>query len=201
MKKRPNIPMPSESQVEYYLAKWQGLENYVNQEHALDRLFFDLCPKNNTIEDILLKCSTLNDFYSTNIFDIHAVAKHILSLDIDQRLENGDLSLVEDIANVNIGNPPKKHFFYSFATKYCSHHKPLKYSICDYYVEKVLLHFKKENKQLNCFKAADLKDYSTFIGIIHKFQECYNLTSYNLKQIDQYLWQLGKDYYPRKYKN
>lgn len=98
MNLQPNIPKPSRDEVEKYLLKWRQLEKYYNQERALNNLFFDLCPKNDDIEDILLKCSTLNDFYTTNIFDINAVANHILSLEIDERLEKGDLSLVEDIA-------------------------------------------------------------------------------------------------------
>lgn len=105
MNQQPNIPKPSRDEVEKYLLKWRQLEKYYNQERALNKLFFDLCPKNDDIEDILLKCSTLNDFYSTNIFDINAVANHILSLEIDERLEKGDLSLVEDIAKVKVGNP------------------------------------------------------------------------------------------------
>ena len=95
---------PSPSEVEKYIRLWDSLDNYVNQEKALDKLFFSLCQKNNTIEDVLLKCSTLNDFYSTNIFDIHAVAKHILSIaDFDKRLKNGDLTLVDEIAHVEVG--------------------------------------------------------------------------------------------------
>ena len=53
--------------------------------------------------------------------------------------------------------------------------------------------------QLHNFTQADLKHYPTFIMVIHDFQKCYNLESYNLKQMDKYLWQLGKEYYPRKY--
>lgn len=199
MNKEPNIPTPSDSQVKYYLDKWRSLENYVNQENALNKLFFELCPKNDNIEYILLKCSTLNDFYSTNIFDIHAVAKHILSLNIDKRLIEGDTSLVNDIAKVKVGKTSQKHNFYSFATKYCSHHKPNLYSIYDYFVEKVLLHFKNENKERHNFTQADLKHYPKFIQVIHDFQKCYHLESYDLKQMDEYLWQLGKEYYPRKY--
>lgn len=41
--------------------------------------------------------------------------------------------------------------------------------------------------------------YPVFINIIHKFQESYGLTAYNLKEIDKYLWQLDKSYY-KKYK-
>ena len=35
--------------------------------------------------------------------------------------------------------------------------------------------------------------------VILAFREYYGLTQYNLKEIDQYLWQLGKEYYPNNY--
>ena len=96
------LPLPTPHEVNKYLKLWDSLENYVLQEKALDKLFFDVCPKNNNIEDILIKCCTLNDFYSTNIFSIFPVAKHILKLNIDERLKNGDTSLVNDIASIKI---------------------------------------------------------------------------------------------------
>ena len=46
-------------------------------------------------------------------FSIFSVAKHILELDIDERLRTGDLSLVNDIAEVK----ELDRTFYSFATK------------------------------------------------------------------------------------
>ena len=64
------IPTPSEKEVIKYLKKWDSLENYVLQESALDKLFFKTYPNNNDINDILIKASSLNDFYSTNIFSI-----------------------------------------------------------------------------------------------------------------------------------
>ena len=54
---------------------WNNLDNYHFQEKAIDKLFFELCPNNNVRSDILLKVSTLNDFYSTNIFSPYSVAK------------------------------------------------------------------------------------------------------------------------------
>lgn len=92
---------------------------YVLQERSLNKLFIETFPNNTKIEDILIKASALNDFYSTNIFSIFPVAKHILSLNIDERLKAGDTSLVSEIASVEING--KKKVFYSFA-KYCSHH-------------------------------------------------------------------------------
>ena len=70
-----NIPTPTTEQVEYYLGEWDALESYHLQEDALDKLFFKLCPNNTDITDILLKVSTLNDFYSTNIYSIYPVAR------------------------------------------------------------------------------------------------------------------------------
>jgi len=191
-----DVPSPSNEQVDYYLEKWKELENYRLQEDALNKLFFELCPENKDIADILIKASTLNNFYSTNIFSIYPVAKHIHELDIDSRLEAGDAGLVADIQQVMIGG--KKKNFYSFATKYCSHHNPFAYPIYDSYVDEVLRYFRNRDSFFN-FKDGDLKKYEKFKSILIAFQSFYDLDEYNLKQIDQYVWQLGKEYFPRNY--
>ena len=121
-KQLPNIENPCPDQVECYLQLWDKQENYKLQEKALDKLFFNTYPNNTDINDILIKASSLNDFYSTNIYSIFSVAKHISELNIDSRLASEDLSLVDDIATVVING--KQLRFYSFASKYCSHHMP-----------------------------------------------------------------------------
>jgi hypothetical protein len=63
--------LPSVEAVEKYIQKSNTLEEFVNIESALNKLFLVLCKYNNNIEDILIKCSALNDFYSTNIFKIY----------------------------------------------------------------------------------------------------------------------------------
>ncbi|WP_407309964.1 hypothetical protein [Desulfosporosinus sp. SB140] len=191
-----DVPDPSIEQVEFYLAKWDGLENYHLQEDALNKLFFELCPKNTNIIDVLLKASTLNDFYSTNIFSIYPVAKHICALGIDARLKAGDVTLVGDIQHITISDTEKN--FYSFASKYCSHHNPLDYPIYDSYVDEVLRYFRNRDS-FSDFHDGDLKDYVKFKGILIDFRAFYDLVKYNLKQIDQYVWLLGKDYFPKNY--
>ncbi len=57
------IPRPCPTEVEKSLT----LEDYKAREDALDRLFNDYAPRNEDIEDVLIKVSALNDFYSTNI--------------------------------------------------------------------------------------------------------------------------------------
>ncbi len=191
-----DIPKTNKQEVEKYLKKWDVLENYVLQERALDKLFFNTYPNNTDINDILIKASALNDFYSTNIFSIFPVAKHILNLNIDNRLKNGDETLVDDISNITINGKTKK--FYSFATKYCSHHFPIIFPIYDSYVEKVLIYFQKKDN-FSKFKKEDLKNYKIFKNTLIDFKKFYNIDEYNLKDIDRYIWQLGKDYFLKKY--
>ncbi len=191
------LPKPSKREVDKYLKEWEKLENYRLQELSLDRLFFELCPKNKKIEDVLLKVAALNDFYSTNIFSVYPVAKHILSLDIDGPLKKGDVSIVSKIQKVTIGK--SKKLFYSFASKYCSHHKPKDFPIYDSYVDQVLRYFRKVDS-FRKFRNDDLKDYEQFKSILIDFCEYYGLEAYTLKQIDRYLWLLGKEFFPKNYK-
>ena len=198
-KEEINIPKPSIEEVEKYLEKWKHNKEYCNKEEVLNKLFFEICPKNIDIKDILLKASTLNDFYSTNIFSIYLVAKHICDdvTDIDSRLKKGDETIVGEIQAVTIKND-KPINFYSFASKYCSHHNPEEYPIYDSYVDEVLWYFRKHG--FSNFLRKDLQDYVKFKGIILEFRDKYGLNNYTLKQIDQYLWQLGKEYFPKQIK-
>jgi hypothetical protein len=193
----PESLTPSPSLMSEYLSKWEQLENYRLQEASLGLLFHSLCPENKKIEHVLLKVSALNDFYSTNIFDTYSVAKHILKKDVDARLEANDYSLVNDIAKISIKGKTKN--FYSFASKYCSHHKPTSYPIFDSFVEKMMLHYKTLDS-FNSFDKVDLKDYGRFIKIIKGFQSFYRLEKFSLREIDIFLWLAGKERFPRKYK-
>ena len=130
-----------------------------------------------------------------NIFDIHSVAQHIVKTNIDDKLKEGNLSIVDIIAHVKVGNPPQERHFYSFATKYCSHHQPEKYAIYDSYVEKVLIDFKKRADKFSDFKLEDLKKYDRYMQIIYDFRNNYGLEQFTIKELDQYLWQLGKKYF------
>ncbi|HHV6305289.1 TPA: hypothetical protein ACUL54_001872, partial [Haemophilus influenzae] len=112
------------------------------------------------IEPVLDNINIPNNVYSTNIFAIHYVAKHILGIkDLDKRLKSGDIELVRELGEVTIGG--KEKYFYSFATKYCSHHNPIAFPIYDSYVEQVLLYFNKVDK-FSALKRKDLKNYRKF---------------------------------------
>ena len=197
IRKKPNVVTPCSSEVKRYLDKWNDLENYTMQEEALDKLFSRTYPKNTDINDVLIKVCSLNDFYSTNIFSVFPVAKHIVNLDIDNRLTAGDLSLVNEIAYISINDIAKN--FYSFATKYCSHHNPIDYPIYDSFVKKIIVYFRNIDNFMR-FDDKDLKDFSSFKEILFQLRKYYDLEQFTLKEIDKYLWLLGKETFPKKYK-
>ena len=110
-------------------------------------------------------------------------------------MQKGDEKLVKEIAKVGLKNKNgKKIIFYSFATKFCSHHNDKDFAIYDRYVEKILMHFKKHNFSKNFTKKEDLKEYSNFKNILLDFRVYYKLDC-NLKELDRYLWQLGRKYF------
>ncbi len=190
------IESPDEKTVENYLTKWETLENYVSQESSLRKLFTRTYPFNTEMDEVLIKVCSLNDFYSTNIFSPFAVAKNILRLNIDERLKQNDVSLVNDIAKVNVSG--KREFnFYSFATKYCSHHNPEEFPIFDSYVGKLLISLKGQDEFYD-FSKSDLKEYKKYKEILINFRSYYKLDKFNLKEIDKFLWQFGKELFPRK---
>jgi len=193
----PDIIRPCKDEIAIYLEPWKTLENYALQESALNKLFFRTYPLNNNMDDVLIKVSVLNDFYSTNIYSPYSVAKRIVALNIDARLRAGDDTLVGDIAQVTMDNGKTKNF-YSFATKYCSHHKPLEYPIYDSYVDLLLRYF-RDVDDFASFKNNDLKNYPEFKRILLQFRDYYEIEPYSLKEIDMYLWQLGKIKFPKSY--
>ena len=193
--KRFDIESPNREALLRYNHAWNSLDVYNAQESALYKLFREFCPENKRLDDVLLKVTALNAFYSTNIFSVYAVSKHILSLDIDDRLDQDDISLVTDIASghgVKGSGNGKEKCFYSFATKYCSHHRPEIFPIYDSYVEKMLIHLRNKDG-FAVFDQAELRNSSRFKDIILALRDFYSLREFTLKEIDRYLWQYGKE--------
>ena len=180
------------SDAQKYIKSWNNdnkNEHYRVQEKALNQLF-QAYFKNTDLIEILLKSAALNDFYSTNIFSIYEMAKHIKELKIDESLQKGDANLVNKIAKIKIKEKEKN--FYSFASKYCFFHNPDEFPIYDSYVAKILLYFDKKDK-FSKFSQNDLKNYPTYKNAIFEFRKFYGLEEFSIKKLDQYLWLLGKE--------
>jgi hypothetical protein len=193
---RDDIQKPAPEVITEYLEKWTTLEHYIAQESAITKLFSQICPHNSDMDDVLIKVAALDKFYSTNIFAPYAVARQILRLDIDKRLSQGDETLVSDIASVKIGEAERN--FYSFATKYCHHHNPEAFPIYDSYVDKTIRYFARVDR-FALLSNGELRDYHVFKNILNSFRDYYSLTAFSLRDIDLYLWQLGKEQFPNSY--
>ena len=107
--------IPNLIQAKEYIKKVDSDKRDFAQKRILNNLFSKYFPYNKSLEDVLIKCTLLNHFYQTNIIDIYTVAEHIIKINnIDLRLKEADLSLIDEIANVRFKDITRR--LYSFAT-------------------------------------------------------------------------------------
>ncbi len=138
-----------------------------------------------------MKVIVLNRLYSTNIYDVHTVAKHICDSDIDADLAAAAPKLVDRIAAVTFSTG-KKLRLYSFATKYCAWHRPDVYEIYDRYVRDVLIEHQRHHNFSEKFAADDLLNYDRFRSVIAAFRSHFGLEEHSRKDIDKFLWIEGR---------
>jgi len=165
---------------------------------ALDELAH-VFPKNNRLQQVMLKVTAVDGLYSTGIRFIsdglYAVARHIINLDIDERLSACLPDVVNEIARTGLGKD-----VYSFASKYCSIHAPKAYPILDWYVAKVLWGYVKQAhfvdfKSETRFFEAIYTDYCQYKMVIEVFQTTYALEEYDFDDLDKFLWLYGNELY------
>jgi hypothetical protein len=154
-----------------YMDIFAGQEMYfINDVRNLE--LFKLNPSNKTEEDIRIKISTINDDMEIRqLPDINDMIHHILKLNIDDRLQRGDLSLVEDIANITANG--KAYHFLHFASVYCNYHRPEVYPIYseqhfDFYREYIKANnLKLDPDKLNTYTifSAALDEFITRLGV------------------------------------
>ena len=200
-----DIPNPSNKEVSKCYKKWKKLEDYPKYECFLKKLFTEIYPKNNNEDEVLIKISSLDSLYSTNVVKhVNAItlAKHITSReDIDQRFKNSDFTLVNEIALVESKKSKKKTInVFSFATKYCSLHFQDDYPIYDSNVENMLNCFNERNKFANFTTDRNCKDslnqHPKFYDVMKEFRKFHKLEA-DLRKIEKYLWYAAKYKYKR----
>lgn len=186
----PQLPVPTEDLVKSYIRQFD--EENVVVERTLAKLF-ELYPKNTAPEDVLLKVVAVNALYRTQIYATDQVADHIIEKNIDPLLKIRDPGTIDLIARIQLGGKSKNN--YSFATKYCAWHHPMEYPIYDSFIEKMLWGYQKQDK-FSSFRREALREYSQFKQIIDELLRHYDLSQFNFKDIDKFLWMAGKKYYP-----
>jgi hypothetical protein len=181
------LPKPTPELVKKSVARFDSDERYGVADRLLARVFSDF-PENRVLEQILGEVALLNSLYSTRVFAVVAMAKHILESDIDVDLSRGSPSLVNRVARLTIRGKSRVH--YSFASKYCSWHQPALFPIFDNQVEKALWAYQRVYK-FAAFRKPDLRDYETFKGVVGAFQQRFGLAGCSLREIDKLLWFVG----------
>lgn len=179
---------PSPELINHYLSYFEA-NGYGRTEKALDKLVATF-PHNNDQVEVLLKAAAINNLYNTNIYDIYTVAEHIWNLQIDDALQQQSVELIEAIANVNIRGKNRRN--YSFASKYCHFHRPEAYPIYDSIVERVLWTYQTLD-QFASFKRYELQQYHSYQQIMTQFQHYYHLNTFNLRELDHFLWLIGRE--------
>ena len=174
--------MPNVTMVKRFIQRFKQNERYYEADKAIVKLIRAF-PSNSDLAAVLLKVTTINKLYSTNIMAPFDVAKHIVSLRLGRQLEDGQLSAVDSIRHVTISGTDKN--FYSFATKYCNWHNLRAYPIYDSFVEKSLRHF-------NCI-TGNLRIYDNLKASVDCFRTQNGITEFTYKQIDKFLWLYGKE--------
>ena len=167
---------------------------YDLQEQIIDLIFRKKYAFQNTnIEIVKLKTVTLNLYYSTYIRATTKLATGIHQIqNLDARLQNGDITLVDDIASV------LSRRNYSFATKYCACHNPKVYPIYDNivaeYLAKVMIKGNLKGYQASSFTAAKnvMQNYMDYVAIYNAFMKQYKLQRLSYREIDWYIWTTRK---------
>lgn len=179
-----SLTEPTLDFVQRRLRELDGDERFYGAERAVG-LVFQQWPGNTDFHQVLVKTIVLNQLYTTSIYDVWTVARHIVSLEIDERLRRGDLSLIRDIGSVQFKE--KARYFLSFATKYCSWHQPEQFQILDSYVDWTLWTYQRQFS-FGSFRRYEIRDYSRFVQIVDQFRSHFRLAGIGRKQLDKFLW-------------
>lgn len=203
-----NLNKPSKNEMDRISALWEQEPSFMHYKYevsALEWLFKSYPTNTNTnLNEVIIKVACLDRLYSTNItksYKIPQVAQKILQSDFDDRVQKGDISLVDDIASLGkaqIEGQGGKQIL-SFASKYCVWHSSVVYEkddfvIIDSIVKAKLKEF-NDSEEYNFapkFSKKDLKDYKKYKEILEKFREFFGLKECSFRDIDRYLWRLGK---------
>ena len=185
----PALPVPTPDLVHQAVARFDEDDRYGPADRVLSRVFSHH-PRNDELEDVLIKVVLLNGLYNTNVFAVMEMACHIRELRIDDDLAAASTLLVDRIAKLTIRGKTRRH--YSFATKYCSWHRPDDYPIYDGLVGRLLLAYSREHHFAE-FSRPDLQDYSKYKATLAALRLHFDLAALSFKQLDKFLWYTSKD--------
>lgn len=173
-----------------YMQTFSQKEGYFEDDIRVME-YFKNHPENTDVTEVVLKVSAVQHPEIDHVVKSRSVvAKHIVALQIDGRLQEADAQLVNDIAHLDYEN--RQYYLYPFASRYCNYHRPADYPIYDSTIEKILKIY-YEHVQEEKISDEALKDYSSFKQYMLDFRSALNMEQYNFKEIDKFVWIYGDD--------
>ena len=159
------------------------------------KMVFHRWPENTRQEQVLTKVVVLNSLYNTALYDVHAMAEHVVNQRVDLKFSQRDPTVVGDIRKghrIRRGKTNKEWDFYSFATKYCHWHFRSNYVMYDTKLDRALRELNKLLGFCSRLSYERLRQYPTLKEAIDNLAATLTLTSWDYKTIDQALWVYGK---------
>ena len=203
----PKMIIPTKPEIEKWINIWNSNEEYQHNSSSVANLFKTF-PKNNNVDEVMAKLAALDSLYTTHAKYLFYMAKNITLIEnVDERINSGDLTVVNEIANFQYidDNKEGNRNQYSLATKFCSFSNPKVYSIYDKWVKEVLVDLYETDpyldlttlsskKRTNLRKLLESKDYLVFDKIMQCFREKYSDVFEGMPkmELDKYLWLAGK---------
>jgi len=176
------------------------------KELTLIDTFFNKHPQNVDLNIVAAKVALINITNSTHLsrykskLSLYDVSNIIIGIkDIDKRLEQSDIGLVEEIAKMT-----KKKFninLFSFASKYCCYHnihvyQKDDYSIFDTIVKEHLKDYNTSTLWVSTYKVNKWREsfsYKEYNEYISNLLDNHNITLPNRRRaFDHYLWYNNK---------
>jgi len=177
------LQIPTPKSVKLACARYD--QRHQLAESVLEELF-QLFPKNDDLNHVLLKVVAVNGLYHTCIYDLEEVARHIHEhhVAIDGALSSADPAAIDLIAHLKVRS--RAHNFYSFATKFANCQQPQAFPIYDSRIDTYLWNLQLKNRFAG-FQHTDLCHYSKFVEIMTAFRSFHHLEAFTFKQIDKFL--------------
>lgn len=183
-----------ENEIEKENNKFSHDNKYEEETLLMD--IFRKYPLNDNIETVAMKIAVLDMVNSTNFvrykkkISLREMATYICNItDFDERVKNGDPTLVNELAKTN-GNIN----LFSFASKYCTYHNVAVYKNDDYsiYDGIVAKHLPKYSENLTKSRIEQWRnnlDYSSFVNCITEILDKNNIhIDFRRRKFDYYLW-------------
>lgn len=138
-------------------------------------------------EATLIKASTLNALYGTNVYAIARMAEHVGRLMVNTNLDAVGPDLVERIANLPPAEGKKRYRFHSFAAKFCHFFvSGERFPILDWYAEEMVQHHLGRANLVSC---GDQR-YVAFVKNATALAHAAGLPR-PTRELDRYLWLAG----------